>query len=72
MNTTIQANTTKDEQARRAALSMLSEGLASLSEVARLAGVSRQLMSHWAKDIDVDRARNGYLSKEWRKALKRR
>lgn len=62
---------TKDDTIKRAALALLTKGLASQSEVARLAGISRQLMKHWAKDIPVDRAREAVLAKLWRKAMAR-
>ena len=64
--------TTKDPAARAAALKLLRRGLASQSEVARLAGVSRQLMGHWAQDIPLNDVRNAVLAKLWRRALKRR
>ena len=67
---TIKDNT-KDHPAKAAAVALLTKGLASQSEVARLAGVSRQLVRHWAMDIPVERNRNATLSKLWRKAMKR-
>lgn len=59
---------------RAAALAMLNAGLATASEVARLAGVSRQLVRHWAtqEGIDPRRIRDARLAKEWRKLVKRR
>lgn len=62
-------DTTKDPAAKAAAISILSRGLATKSEVARLAGVSKQLMQHWAADIPVEANRNAVLAKLWRKAL---
>jgi hypothetical protein len=64
-------DTTKDPAAKAAAISILSQGLATKSEAARLAGVSKQLMQHWAQDIPVERARNTVLTKLWRKELAR-
>jgi transposase-like protein len=64
-------DTTKDPAAKAAAIALLTKGLASQSEVARLAGVSRQLVRHWAQDIPVDRNRDAVLTKLWRQELKR-
>lgn len=63
-------DTTKDPAAKAAAVALLSKGLASQSEVARLAGVSRQLVKHWAKGVPVERNRNAVLAKLWRNALR--
>lgn len=60
---------TKDPIAKAAAIALLVKGLASQSEVARLAGVSRQLVRKWAKDIPIDRNRDAVLAKLWRKEL---
>lgn len=65
-------NTTKDPAAKAAAISILSRGLATKAEVARLAGVSKQLMQHWAAEIDVERNRNAVLAKLWRQAMGRK
>lgn len=65
-------DTTKDPAAKAAAISLLSRGLASQSEVARLAGVSRQLVKHWARDIPLDRNRDAVLTKLWQQALRKR
>lgn len=62
----------KDQAAKAAAIALLAKGLASQSEVARLAGVSRQLVRHWAKDIDVDRNREALLSRLWRREMARK
>lgn len=61
---------TKDEAAHRAAMSLLRNGHASPSEVAQLAGVSRQLVNYWAADIDWRKARSGRLAREWRNAIR--
>lgn len=65
-------DTTKDAAAKAAAIALLSRGLATKAEVARLAGVSKQLMQHWAAEIDTERNRNAVLAKLWRKALARK
>jgi hypothetical protein len=65
------AKTTR-EDTKRAAIKLLTRGLATKSEMARFAGVSKQLMQHWAADIDIERARDVYLSELWRKSLGRR
>lgn len=64
-------DTTKDPAAKAAAIALLTKGLASQSEVARLAGVSRQLVKHWARDVPIERNRNAVLSKLWRRELAR-
>jgi hypothetical protein len=63
-------NNTKDESAHRAAISLLRNGLASPSEVAQLAGVSRQLVNYWATEIDWRKARAARLAREWRAAIR--
>jgi transposase-like protein len=70
---TTKTSTDISDQTRRAALEMLGEGLATLSEVARLAGVDRQLVRHWAMraGINVTKSRAAWLSKAWRLKLKR-
>jgi transposase-like protein len=65
-------DTTKDPAAKAAAVALLSRGLATRAEVARLAGVSRQLAKHWAKDIPAERARDSVLAKLWRSEIARK
>jgi hypothetical protein len=65
-------DTTKDPAAKAAALALLTKGLATKAEAARLAGVSKQLMQHWAAEIDTERNRNALLAKLWRKELRNR
>lgn len=59
---------------RGAALKLLRSGLATQSEVAELAGVSRQLVAYWAKQEDIDplEARAAWLQKSWRRLVRRR
>lgn len=64
-------DTTKDPAAKAAAMALLTKGLISKSEAARLAGVSKQLMQHWAKDIPVERNRDTVLTKLWSKELRK-
>lgn len=64
-------DTTKDPAAKASAIALLTKGLASQAEVARLAGVSRQLVRHWSKDIPIDRNRNAVLAKLWRAEIAR-
>lgn len=61
---------TSDDTTKRAALYLLKRGLATQSEVARLAGRSRQIVAHWAKDMPDARAE--YLAKVWQQASKTR
>lgn len=65
-------DTTKDEAAKAAALSLLTRGLVTVAEASRLAGVSRQVMKYWARDISIKKCRNAHLSKLWRTAIKRK
>lgn len=60
-----------DDTIKRAALKLLTRGLVTQSEAARLAGVSRQLMKHWARDIPIDRNREAVLARLWRGAIGR-
>ena len=57
------------DYALRAALILLRTGRATQSEVAELAGTSRQLVRHWAMrhGIDCRGARNARLVALWRK-----
>lgn len=64
-------DTTKDPAAKATAVALLSKGLVTPAEAARLAGISRQLLRHWAKDIPFKRNRDAVLAKLWRQALKR-
>lgn len=63
--------TPQDTSKREAALVMLRLGYASLSEVARLSDVDRQLVAYWAKadGIDVAENRETFLKSNWDKAL---
>lgn len=60
------------DAARRAAIALLRSGLVSLSEVAELAGVSRQLVHWWSKHdgiVDWQPKRTAYLKRTWAKRL---
>lgn len=59
---------TNQDITKQAALSLLEQGVATLSEAARLAGQSRQIMRYWARELPE--ARSKYLQAEWKKALK--
>lgn len=63
------AKATTDETTIKAALRLLRRGEATLSEVADLAGRSRQIVRHWAKRsaIDATVTRSEYLKKKWAK-----
>jgi hypothetical protein len=56
-----------------AALALLRAGLITMSEASRLADCSPQLVRHWClrRGIDTVAAREVYLRKTWRKALRR-
>ena len=56
--------------ARKAAIELASRGEATISELARLVGTSRQLFRFWVRDIDVPNRRRARLRKLWRQCLK--
>jgi transposase-like protein len=62
-----------DPDARRAAVALLRRGTITVSEVAALAGVSRQVVRYWCKAarIDIGKARSLMLAKAWRRTLRR-
>ncbi len=62
---------TNDDSTKRAALSLLRRGMVTQSEAARLAGISRQLMRHWAGELDAMDAREALLAKLWDRAIRR-
>lgn len=64
-------DTTKDPAAKRAARRLLSQGTMTQAEAAKLAGVSRQLMAHWSKDIPARENREAVLARLWRRAMNR-
>jgi len=65
--------TKDDNTAREIALGLLRSGKATISEVAKLADVDRQLVFYWARvaGIDANKTRANYLAALWRKSLKR-
>lgn len=63
-------DTTKDASAKAAALALLSKGLITRAEAAKLAGISRQLSRHWAKGVK-DR-REVILAKLWAREMARK
>ncbi len=62
-----------DPNVRRAVLRLLSQGKASLAEVAEIAGLSRQIVRYWAKAAGIDwkAARKAHLAFMWRKEVNR-
>jgi hypothetical protein len=65
--------------AKQAALSLVEQGIATMAEAARLAGLSRQMMRYWARDVSGagskaprawSGARSKYLRRQWKEALK--
>jgi len=52
----------KDDEARSAALSLLTRGMITPGQGAELAGVSRQLVAYWLRQAGID----------WRRAWERR
>jgi hypothetical protein len=72
MAKTTDQDTTKDPAAKRAALALLSKGLLTQAEAAKLAGVSRQLMRHWAQEIPAKRNRDAVLTKLWSREISKK
>jgi transposase len=60
---------TDDSITKSAAIHLLRRGYATQSEIAKLSGRSRQIISHWAKEYPDARA--DYLAAQWEKALAR-
>jgi len=56
-------------QHRQAAIELVSKGLATTAEIARLAGISRQLARTWVRDIDVSKQRQAHLRRLWSQAI---
>lgn len=59
--------TTQTTTARGAALKLLADGVATMAEVANLAGTDRQLVAYWASraGIDAVTTREQYLQRAW-------
>jgi Helix-turn-helix domain len=53
----------KDINTKAAALKLLRRGVITQSEASKLAGISRQLVRYWVKDMPD--ARPGYLARLW-------
>jgi transposase-like protein len=60
---------TFDPSTKAAAVYLLRRGMATYQEVATLAGVSRQIVRHWAQEFPT--AREEYLAKVWERARRR-
>lgn len=58
------------DNTKKAAINLLGRGLATYSEIAELAGVKRQTVRWWARELDPG-SRDVYLKEQWAKALKR-
>lgn len=65
-------DTTKDPPTKAAGIALLTKGLATQAEVARLAGVSRQAVRKWAIGIPIAKVRDSVLAELWRAELSRR
>jgi hypothetical protein len=50
----------------------LSQGLASYAEIAAITGRSRQVVRLWANQLGAESARQDYLAKVWRDAMRQR
>jgi DNA-binding XRE family transcriptional regulator len=63
-------NQVQDDTTKRIALDMIRAGILKQAEAAELAGVSRQLMRLWAKDIDCKKARKFWITGQWNERLR--
>lgn len=65
--------TRHDDNTRERALEMLRRGYGGVSEIARMAGMSKQLLQHWAarEGIDVNKTRARFLAAAWRHVKRR-
>ncbi len=64
--------TLADPAAKAAAIRLLERGLITQTEAAQLAGVNRQLVRFWVRDIDLEAAREAVLVRLWQRAVRRR
>jgi predicted DNA-binding protein (UPF0251 family) len=62
---------TDQDTKKAAALRLLKRGLVTQSEAASLAGVSRQLMRHWSRDLPKE-ARDAHLQALWAKETRKK
>jgi hypothetical protein len=62
---------TTDDTTKQAVLKLLRRGQVTQAEAARLAGRSRQIVRHWAKDLPAD-AREQHLTKLWQRVAGKR
>jgi hypothetical protein len=69
--TTPKRRSTRYDVTRDATLSLVARGVATVNEVAKLSGLSRQHIRYWAIQAGYTAAtREMYLAEAWRKALK--
>jgi transposase-like protein len=57
---------------RKIAVKLLTRGQATVAEIGRNFGLSRQTVAVWARNIDVESARQEYLAKAFRRASGRK
>ena len=60
---------TENDTTKKAVRDLISRGQATHAEAAKLAGKSRQLVRHWAQDLEP--AREQLLKQQWEAALER-
>lgn len=65
-------DTMKDPAVKRAAISLLTRGLITKAEAARLAGVTPQAVQKWTKAMPVTKTREAVLAKLWNREIRRR
>ena len=59
-----------DDAIRSAVQRMAQDGTASLPEIVRLSGRSRQIVRYWIREIEADTIRDKQLAKAWQRALR--
>ena len=63
---------TFDDSTKQAVLKLLRRGMVTVPEAARISGLSRQIVHHWARGEALSEARAAYLARLWAKAISRR
>lgn len=58
------------DASKRAAQSLLRDGLATYAEIAAISGRSRQVVRLWATELGAELARREHLARLWRDALR--
>ena len=58
------------DASKRAAQSLLRDGLATYAEIANISGRSRQMVRFWSQQLNAESARKKHLNELWQEALR--